>query len=158
LSVHEGIRLQKHEDDGIREAGEQGEDKHDRFRDEHAEGTDPSDENLVYTEALLECFELVGSPDIVWPTTLFAFCKELPSDAVQKDCFMGFGDESGMGNLDGATTATHDRTTDGGEDDESYSISFIITDIVSMKTKETGKVLTVPTYQPPWQELRKHLQ
>lgn len=88
---------------------------------------------------------------------------------------MGFGDEGGMGNLEGATTyplnsdglppseilfdeATHDRTTDGGEGDESDSVLLIITDIVSIKTKETGKVLTVPTYQPPSQELRKHLQ
>lgn len=50
------------EDEGVREAGEEGEAEHNGFTDEHFKGTHPCDENFFEGEAVF--LEFVGAVDV----------------------------------------------------------------------------------------------
>ena len=106
------------------------------------------------TETFLERLELVGSPDVVGLAVLLAFCTAFLSDTVHEDGGTGFGNEDGVGDLDGSTEyqlnpdvpppreelfdeatrdGSEDRAADGGKDDERNGVLLVVTNTVSMK-------------------------
>jgi hypothetical protein len=101
VDEHEG--LNEHEDQGVGETGQQGQDEHDGLGEEHLEGTDPGHEDLFGGEAVFEGDEFVGTPDVGFlAAVLDGFGAALLGDAVQHDCCAGFGDGEEVDGLDEA--------------------------------------------------------
>lgn len=99
LLVYEGKGLDKHEDEGVGETGEQGEDEDDGLGEEHAEGTDPGRDDLLAREAIAEGDELVRTPDVGLGVLLAAAL----GDAVHHDGAARLGHGEEVHDLDEAT-------------------------------------------------------
>ena len=75
LLVHEGERLDEHEDKGIAEPTEKGEDKDDWFCEEHLERSTPCNQDLFGGKSVFERHEFIRSPNIeawIGLTSLFS--------------------------------------------------------------------------------------
>ena len=143
LAVDEGEGLDEHKDEGVGEAGEEGEDQHDGFGHEHLEGPDPGVEDFLAVEAFAEGDHFVGAVDV----GLLAALAALLGDLVHHDRDTGFGDGEEVDDLDGAAEdeldpdgpgpvevllgeaaddGTEDGAADGGEDDESDGVLLVV--------------------------------
>ena len=98
LRVDEGERLNEHEDKGVAESGEEGEDENDGFGKEHLEGTDPGNEDLLERESLLEGCDFVGSVDV----GVGAILASLLGDPIHHDSSPSLWNKNKMSELNSA--------------------------------------------------------
>ena len=89
LSVDEGEGLDEHEDEGIAEAGKEGERKNDGFSEEHLEGPDPGDDDLLEGETPLEGRDFVGPVEV----RVRSILASLLGDPVHHDSGSGLRNE-----------------------------------------------------------------
>ena len=99
--------MDEHEDEGIRETGEEGEGEYDGFGQEHLEGPDPSEYDLFERESLFEGSDFIRAVEI----GVCAGCATFLRNFVHHDGRAGLGDKDEMGDLD--DTAKDELDPDG---------------------------------------------
>ena len=98
VGVDEREGLNKHEDEGVTESGEEGESEDDGFGEEHLERTEPGEDDLFEGEPLLKGCDFVG-PVYVGVCAVLA---SLLGDPIHHDGSSGLGDENKMNKLNNA--------------------------------------------------------
>ena len=103
LLVDKAEGLEEHEDEGVAEAGEEGERQHNGLGQEHFEGPDPGDEDFSGGEAILEGHELVRAPEVDGRTVLFALLASSLSDLIHHAGRPRLGDDEEVEELHGTS-------------------------------------------------------